>query len=441
MNFETIDKTKKFNKQFTYIKNEEELIGILKNSKFSISSGSALSFAPNFLDDESILISHKKFNKIINFDIENETIEAQSGCQLYEIQNYLLDYNYMLKIHPGWPTTTIGGCIANSIHGKNPYLDGTFGDIVREIRIILPGDTMPITCSRDQENELFFNTIGGFGLTGTIISAKIKVSKINSFYFSEKTIEIDSFEKSVQYQINNAKKLAAYSWHDTIIRNKKFGRGLIFEYFDELPDKKNMIFNKKMKKILDIKKINQPVNLFNKFTYEIVNNLYRRLKLFKKNVKIDIFSYLYPMSVFPIPYWFFFNGYTGFIEHQILIPIEKYEEYFFELKRKIYKYNIQAYMSFIKLFNGKRNNLMFDGQGVALSIEFLNKKKYINFLNLLDDLNTNKGVITALYKDSRISKETVIKQYGDEYHKFVKYIKYIDPNNKIMSNFKRKFIL
>ena len=175
MNFETIDKTKKFNKQFTYIKNEEELIGILKNSKFSISSGSALSFAPNFLDDESILISHKKFNKILNFDIENETIEAQSGCQLYEIQNYLLDYKYMLKIHPGWPTTTIGGCIANSIHGKNPYLDGTFGDIVREIRIILPGDTTPITCSRDQESELFLNTIGGFGLTGTIISAKIKV--------------------------------------------------------------------------------------------------------------------------------------------------------------------------------------------------------------------------------------------------------------------------
>jgi hypothetical protein len=255
MKFETIDKTNKLNKSFQNVNSEEELINILKNSTSSISSGSALTFAPNFIDESSILISHKKLNKIINFDIENELIHTQSGCQLYEIQNYLLDFKYMLKIHPGWPTTTVGGCIANSIHGKNPYLDGTFGDIVDEIRIILPGESKPILCSRNIESELFFNTIGGYGLTGTILSAKLKVSKINSFYFSEKTIEIGSFEKSIEYQINNAKKLAAYSWHDTIIRNNKFGRGLIFEYFDEVPKENEPIFNKKMKKIFRYKKI------------------------------------------------------------------------------------------------------------------------------------------------------------------------------------------
>jgi hypothetical protein len=163
------------------------------------------------------------------------------------------------------------------------------------------------------------------------------------------------------------------------------------------------------------------------------------MKLYKKNVKIDIFSYLYPMSVFPIPYWFFLNGYTGFIEHQILIPMQNYEKYFFELKRKIYKYNIQPYMSFIKLFNGKKRNLMFDGKGVALSIEFLNKKKYVNFLNTLDELNTEHGAITALYKDSRVSKETVIKQYGDNYYNFQKFIKYVDPQKKLCQNLNENF--
>lgn len=441
MKFETIDKTNKFNKNFKNVNSEEELIDMLKSSPSTISSGSALTFTPNFTDESSILISHKKLNKIINFDIENELIHTQSGCQLYEIQNYLLDFKYMLKIHPGWPTSTVGGCIANSIHGKNPFLDGTFGDIVEEIKIILPEDSKPISCSRSLESELFFNTIGGYGLTGTILSAKLKVSKVNSFYFSEKTIEIDSFEKSIEYQINNTKKLASYSWHDTIIRKNKFGRGLIFEYFDEVPKENEPIFNKKMKKILDIKKFNQPINFFNKFSYEVVNNIYRKMKLYKKNVKIDIFSYLYPMSVFPIPYWFFFNGYTGFIEHQILIPMQNYEKYFFELKKIIYKHNIQPYNSFIKLFNGKKRNLMFDGKGVALSIEFLNKKKYIYFLNIVDELNTKHGAITALYKDSRVSKETVIKQYGDNYYNFQKYIKYIDPKNKIMSKFKRKFLI
>lgn len=98
-------------------------------------------------------------------------------------------------------------------------------------------------------------------------------------------------------------------------------------------------------------------------------------------------------------------------------------------------------MSFIKLFNGKKKNLMFDGKGIALSIEFLNKKKYVNFLNTLDELNTEHGAITALYKDSRVSKETVIKQYGDNYYNFQKFIKYIDPKKKIMSKFKRKFLI
>ena len=65
MKFETIDKTNKFNKKFRNIKSEEELIDILKSSSSTISSGSALTFTPNFTDDSSILISHKKLNKII----------------------------------------------------------------------------------------------------------------------------------------------------------------------------------------------------------------------------------------------------------------------------------------------------------------------------------------------------------------------------------------
>ena len=181
MKFETIDKTNKFNKNFKNVNSEEELIDMLKSSPSTISSGSALTFTPNFTDESSILISHKKLNKIINFDIENELIHTQSGCQLYEIQNYLLYFKYMQKIHPGWPTSTVGGCIANSIHGKNPFLDGTFGDIVEEIKIILPEDSKPISCSRSLESELFFNTIGGYGLTGTILSAKLKVSKVNIY--------------------------------------------------------------------------------------------------------------------------------------------------------------------------------------------------------------------------------------------------------------------
>jgi hypothetical protein len=163
------------------------------------------------------------------------------------------------------------------------------------------------------------------------------------------------------------------------------------------------------------------------------------IKLLKKIKRIDIYSYLYPMMSFPIPYWFFFNGYKGFIEHQIIIPKEHYEPYFFELKNLFYKHRMQAYNSFLKLFNGKRNNLRFDGSGIAFSIEFLNDKKSHDFLKLVDEINCKYGAITAVYKDSRISKKTVIKQYGEEFHKFEKFIKRIDPKNFIKSNFKNKF--
>ena len=438
MQFETLDKSRKFDRDYIYFETEDELYEILKSNVQTISSGSGLSFAPFFLDKTARLISHKKFNKIINFDRKEKLIEVQSGCQLYEIQNFLLDFNYMIKIHPGWPTVTVGGSIANSIHGKNPYLDGTFGDIVHEIKIILPGEKNSTVVSKNKNTEIFYNTIGGYGLTGTIVSAKLKVIKIVSNFFLEKIIKIDNFKDSVISQLNNDKKIASYSWHDTILRNSKFGTGLLFEYYED-PDKNTTNYKKKIKNILDIKNFHQPINFFNSFTYEIINIIYKKFKLLKKIKRIDIYYYLYPMMSFPIPYWFFFNGYKGFIEHQIIIPKEYYESYFFELKNLFYKHRMQAYNSFLKLFNGKRSNLRFDGSGIAFSIEFLNDKKSHDFLKLVDEINCKYGAITALYKDSRISKKTVIRQYGDEFYKFEKFIKRLDPKNFIKSNFKNKF--
>jgi decaprenylphospho-beta-D-ribofuranose 2-oxidase len=440
MLYETLDKSIKFKLQFYYPKNVGELLLFLKNNKKTISSGSGLTFASNFLDSEAKLISHKNLNKILSFDKTEGVIEMESGCELGEVQKFLIDHNFILKIQPGWSRATVSGCIANSIHGKNPFKDGTFENIIDEINLILPGDYKITKLTKILNSEIFYNTIGGYGLTGTIVSAKLKLDKVDSLFFSEESIEINSFEQSIKNQMINDKLISSYSWHDMTLRKNKIGRGVLFRYC-ELSELNLDVKKLSYKKPIDLKKFNQPINFFNKYSIELANIYYRFSKLRRKAKKIDIYKYLYPMEVFPGPFWFFMNGRTGFIEHEILIPLNDYEKYFYDLKKNFQQKKINTYGCFIKLFNGKKKNLVFDGKGVAISIEFLNTKKNLEFLDEMDKFNLQYGAITALYKDSRISRDTVINQYGEEYFKFVNFIKKLDPHNVIMSNFKRKFIL
>tara|TARA_Y100000816_G_C26103656_1_gene585650 strand:+ start:431 stop:1756 length:1326 start_codon:yes stop_codon:yes gene_type:complete len=432
----TLDKSFNENVKILYPKNLEELKNTLDVEKKIIPVGSGLSFVPNFFSKNSVSISLINFKKFLKLDYENNIIHVEAGITVREVLNEISKESKYLKILPGWPDVTIGGCIANNIHGKNPYVDGIFQEIVEEIHLITPNSKELIIANRNINSEIFYNTCGGYGLTGIIISAKLKINSIINTSFFQKKIFTNTQKESLDVLLKNKECFCSYAWHDYSL-GKKWGRGIVNLFYEKKNTKKSYKLNK-VKTKYNLLKYKQPINFYNSLSIKFLNNLYIFFNSFSKEKNIDLDELNFPMNSFPIYFWYLLNGRKGFIESQIIIPFSNFENFNSELKDLTSKENVSIYGNVMKIFNGEKKNLSFDGRGVCINYEFLNDNENEKFFESYYNLISNYNGITSLYKDSKISKDHINLQYNDKYIYFLNFLEKFDLNKKFNSIFSDK---
>jgi FAD/FMN-containing dehydrogenase len=148
---------------------------------------------------DSCLISHGTLVEInfkdhdIEFDSARGWIKVQAGTTLGEIIRAAGPKGWFLGVTPGTQFVTVGGAIANDVHGKNHHLKGSFGHTVVELEI-LRSSGEKIVCSRIQNSDLFSATIGGLGLTGIIVSATLQLQAVRGPYLEQETLHFEGVE-------------------------------------------------------------------------------------------------------------------------------------------------------------------------------------------------------------------------------------------------------
>ena len=144
-----------------------------------ISYGLGRSYGDAPLNRQGGVICHARLNRFLAFDERAGVLECEAGVSLAEILHYFLPRGFFLPVTPGTKFVTVGGAIAADVHGKNHHLDGTFGNSVLDFRLLTPqGDVL--SCSAKNNSEVFWATLGGMGLTGAILSARIKLRPVTS---------------------------------------------------------------------------------------------------------------------------------------------------------------------------------------------------------------------------------------------------------------------
>ena len=176
------------------------------DKKRYIAAGNHRSYGDMAISKHNI-ISMKKFNKILKFDKKKGVIEVQSGTLLIDILKKIINKGWFFPVTPGTKYVTVGGMIANNIHGKNTRKN-QIKHYIQEFEIILENKKI-VKCSRNKNKKIFDLTVGGFGLTGIILSAKIKLRKINSSYIYQK---IEKFRNYDQLFLH-LKKMRKYSYY------------------------------------------------------------------------------------------------------------------------------------------------------------------------------------------------------------------------------------
>lgn len=155
--------------------------------------GLGRSYGDCALNAGGVVIDCRFLNRFISFDKESGVLECEAGVSLLEINRLLTDTGWILPVVPGTQFVSIGGAIANDVHGKNHIREGSFGRHVISVEIIRSnGDKLE--CSPGNNSELFAATIGGLGLTGLILSAKLQLRPIQSLLMTSSRMEFENLK-------------------------------------------------------------------------------------------------------------------------------------------------------------------------------------------------------------------------------------------------------
>jgi len=366
-----------------------------------ITMGSGYSYAAASFKKNSLSLCFEKFNRIIGFDKIDKTITVEAGIKICDFLNFTLQQNLWIPQVPGYPFITIGGAVASNVHGKSCGFHGSIRNLIKKITLFHRNHGW-LKLSEDENNEIFDLTVGGFGLTGTIIDVTFNLIDFKGFNFETSIEETTSSMDTIKKIKNNTNtENFVYSWNRA--DNKNFGKGFIFQNRIN-----SEIKNIKFEKI----KFERPkkltlINLWNNYTINIFNNIFFNYhKFIKKNNYSDTFKNV----IFPFvgkEKYFDMFGKKGFIETQILVKNSKIEEFLeeFESLFNIHKPSITLYS--IKNISGQQKYLRFEDNRICLTFDFINNKKNIEFINLLDSLCIKYKGLPSIIKDSRLSASTI----------------------------------
>ena len=99
-------------------------------------------------------------NRLVDADWERGVVRAESGMTLDDLLHVTVPRRWFPYVTPGTKFVTLGGLVANDVHGKNHEVDGTFGCHVSRIGLAR-SDGRVLTVSPSENSDLFAATIGG----------------------------------------------------------------------------------------------------------------------------------------------------------------------------------------------------------------------------------------------------------------------------------------
>ncbi len=350
------------------------------------------------------IFSTKRLSKFIGFDKIEGVLECEAGVLLSDILEISVPQGYFLNVTPGTKFVSVGGAIASDVHGKNHHSEGCFSEYVLEFKLMKENAEV-ITCSREENTEDFWATVGGMGLTGIILSAKIKLKNIETAYIRQESIKADNLDEIFQLFEESEGWLYNVAWIDCLQKGENIGRSILMRGYhalrEELPPKLHKNPLKNPRKIMPTIPFYFPSWVLNSFTIKIFNWLYYN-KQTKKSVEgfVHYEPFFYPLDV--INEWNKIYGKKGFIQYQMVIPKEKGKEGMQKILETIADSGNGSFLAVLKLF-GKNNpkaynSFPMEGYTLALDFKVNNKLKYL--VEELDKIVEEFGGRIYLTKDS-----------------------------------------
>lgn len=350
------------------------------------------------------IFSTKRLNKLMSFDRLNGIIECESGVLLSEILEVTVPQGYFLYVTPGTKFISVGGAIASDVHGKNHHAEGCFSEYVLSFSLLNENGEV-LSCSRTENADKYWATIGGMGLTGIILSARFKLKNIETAYIRQESIKAENLDEIFNLFDESEDWTYNVAWIDCLQKGTHIGRSIMLRgehaFKHQLP--KNLQENplRLKKKYNPTVPFYFPNFLLNNTTVKLFNFFYFK-KQARKEVKsyVDYETFFYPLDV--VKDWNKIYGKSGFIQYQFVIPKTSGKEGMRKILETIAKSGNGSFLAVLKLFgrNSPLAHNSFPFEGYTLALDFKVNSKLKNLVKDLDKIVEEYGGRIYLAKDS-----------------------------------------
>ncbi len=328
--------------------------------------GMGRSYGDSCLLKDGNLVVTTGMNRLLAFDAETGILTAEAGVTLAQILDFAVPRGFFLPVTPGTKYVTLGGAIANDIHGKNHHVAGTFGNHVTRFELVRSDGTRRI-CSPTQDPDWFAATIGGLGLTGMITWVDLKLRPIVSrlidyegiqFHGIDEFLELTEQYKDVEYTV---------SWIDCASTGKNFARG-IFMLGDHSRVPSELKPSPEPKLVFPFE---APGMALNHATVSMFNTVFFH-KQMKPRVQAlqDYEPFFYPLD--KVLHWNRLYGKAGLLQFQYAIPWESARAGTIAILTEVARSGLASFLAVLKAFGDVRSPglLSFPQPGITLALDF-----------------------------------------------------------------------
>jgi len=404
-----------------------------------IARGGGYSYAAASFGAGSVVQDLGRFNRLLRFDPTARIIEVEAAVTLADLLTVTSRAGLCLPVQPGYPAITIGGCIAANVHGKNPSREGTFVGSLVDLTLFHP-DHGVIRVTRENPPGLFDLTCGGYGLTGVILAATLRLEPLAGDRVSIRRVRVgDPLEAIALARDLAGDSLFAYTWHDAAPRGRSFGRG--FAYHGLLksgPVDPNTVVPP-YRVLTPAARARLPFSLWQSLTIRAFTSAFWHAEASRPEVtETTLFDAIFPFARRSVYFRLF--GRPGLAEYQALVPHGGTETFLRKLRQLILSTRAPSVMLSLKAFKGAPRLLRFDGDGTCVTLDLQRSAATLDLLRRIDDLTIAVGGIPNIIKDSRLPKPVVQACYP-EYERFRQELRAFDAQRIFKSELSERLEL
>ena len=398
-----------------------------------LAQGNARSYGDVCLNPGGRLWRTTGLDRFIDFDPAGGRLRCEAGVLLRDIQRMSLAHGWLLPVTPGTQLVTVGGAIANDVHGKNHHVLGSFGDHVLSLRLVRtdgsvidcrpgdcrPGDCSPGECGPDRQAGWFAATVGGMGLTGVIVEAELQLRRVSGPWLVTDTVPYGTLDEF--FFLADAAEAGwehTVSWIDCLSSN---GRGLFLRANPAaIPDRAAQR-GRRARRMPFV----PPVPLVNGLSLRPLNAAYFHLKCRRAGRAIAHFErFGYPLDA--VHDWNRLYGPHGFYQYQSVVPRADGQAVTRAMLAAIKAAGQGSFLAVLKTFGARASvgMMSFPRPGVTLALDFPNRgASTLRLFERLDAIVREAGGRLYAAKDARMPRAL----FEAGYPRLAEFLPYRDP--------------